>query len=60
MIFAASIAEPPPKAMMVSGSNLRMAAAPFCAESSEGSGSTSENTVQVMFISLSLSVIGLV
>ena len=42
MIFAASIAEPPPSAMMTSGSNSRISAAPVFAQDRVGSGWTSE------------------
>ena len=41
MIFAASIAEPPPRAIMQSGSNERMSSAPALAQASVGSGATS-------------------
>ena len=39
--FAVSIDEPPPIAIMQSGSNRRMAFAPSCAQASVGSGATS-------------------
>ena len=45
MILPASIADPPPIAMMQSGSNARIAAAPAFAEARDGSGSTSEKHV---------------
>jgi len=44
MTFAASIGEPPPRAMIVSGLNSRMIAAPRCTVPTLGSGSTSSNT----------------
>ena len=40
MAFAASIGEPPPRAMIQSGSNSRMASAPFITVVMEGSDST--------------------
>ena len=39
MAFAASMGEPPPIATIQSGSNLRIASAPFITVSTEGSGS---------------------
>ena len=41
MIFPASIAEPPPRAMITSGPNALIASAPAFAHSSVGSGATS-------------------
>ena len=45
MILAASIAEPPPIAMITSGSKSLISFAPACALARVGSGCTSENTV---------------
>ena len=39
MAFAASIGEPPPMAIIQSGWNLAIAAAPFITVSTDGSGS---------------------
>ena len=41
IILAASIADPPPRAIIVSGSKERIMSAPFCAHCSVGSGATS-------------------
>ena len=41
--FAASIAEPPPNAIITSGSNFFIASTPFLTVSKDGSGSTSKN-----------------
>ncbi len=60
MIFAASIAEPPPRAIIVSGWNAFICSAPRFAQPSVGSGSTSKNVVCWIPISSSLSVIAFV
>ena len=48
MIFAASIAEPPPIAMMTSGLKPAISFAPSLAQASVGSGATLENVVNMM------------
>ena len=48
MIFAASIADPPPTAMMTSGLNPAISFAPSLAQASVGSGATFENVVNMM------------
>ena len=60
MILAASMALPPPMAMMQSGWKAVMAAAPSLAEARLGSGATSKKVVWVMPISSSRSVTALV
>ena len=44
MAFAASIGEPPPIAIIQSGSNLSIASAPFITVSTDGSGSIPSNS----------------
>ncbi len=48
MIFAASIAEPPPTAMMTSGPNPAISFAPSLAQASVGSGATFEKVVNMI------------
>ena len=59
MIFAASIGEPPPSAMMTSGPNARICLTPSCAHCSVGSGATSQKQALIMPIWLSFSSMGL-
>ena len=60
IIFAASIAEPPPRAIIVSGWNARICSAPRFAQPNVGSGSTSKKVVCWIPISSSLSVMAFV
>ena len=60
MILAASMAEPPPTAMMVSGSKAASWRTPSCALCSLGSGSTSQNELWTMPILSSCSSMDLV
>ena len=48
MIFAASIAEPPPTAMITSGLKPAISFAPSLAQASVGSGATFENVVNMI------------
>ena len=59
MILPASIAEPPPKAMITSGSKLERILAPSRAHCSVGSGATSQNAACSMPSSSSFCSIGL-
>ena len=60
MIFAASIALPPPIAMMTSGLNEAMRCAPSLAQARVGSGATLANVVNMMPCFSSAASIGLV
>ena len=60
MILAASMAEPPPMAMMTSGSKARSCFTPSWAHWSVGSGATSQKQLCTMPSSSSLSSTGLV
>ena len=60
MIFAASIAEPPPMAMITSGLKPAMSFAPSFAQARVGSGATFENVVNMMSWASRLFSIGFV
>jgi hypothetical protein len=58
MIFAASMGEPPPTAIMTSGWKASISRAPLTAVSMDGSGSTSEKIRLSMPISFSCRTMG--